>query len=43
MNGHGSHVDEHRPHVNWKLFLEARCPMGMNKSRITHYFQFVQH
>ncbi len=41
----GSHMGEHGPHVNWK-FLEklfwARCPTGINKIRIPHYFQFVQ-
>ncbi len=46
MVANGSHMGEHGPHVGWK-FLEkvfwAKCPMDVNKGRIPHYFQFVQH
>jgi hypothetical protein len=47
MDGHGphmgvheSHMGEHGPHVGCKFFEKlpwTRCPMGINKSKISHY------
>jgi hypothetical protein len=33
-------MDEHGPHVDWRLFEKlpkAKCPKGINKSKIPHY------
>jgi hypothetical protein len=39
-------MGEHGLHVGWKFlrkFPWTRCPMGINRSRIIHYFHFVKH
>jgi hypothetical protein len=41
MGAHGSHMGEHGPHLGWKFFEKhswAKYPMGINRSRIPHYF-----
>jgi hypothetical protein len=38
---HGSHMGEHGWDVGWKFiekFFWVRCPMGINKNKIPHYF-----
>jgi hypothetical protein len=39
-------MGQHGPQVSWKFFEKnpwTRCPMGINKSRIPHYLQSIQH
>ncbi len=46
MGAHGSHLGKHGRHVGWEFFeklLWAKCPMNINKSKISHYLQYVQH
>jgi hypothetical protein len=39
-------MGEYGAHIGWKFFeklLWARCPIGINKGRILHYIQSIQH
>jgi hypothetical protein len=46
MGKRGPHMGEYGAHVGWK-FLEklvrARCPTCINRGRIPHYLQYIQH
>jgi hypothetical protein len=40
------YMGAHGPYVGWKFLMivfKVKCPIGINKNKISYYFYFVQH